>query len=384
MGLPAGERDILFLLSTLGIGGSERKTVRLANSLRRRGHRVTVAYLNAPDTLLRELAPDVRAVHLQRTGKFSLRALRMLERTIRESRIDTVISLNLYAMLYAALVAKYARSLSGVRFIASLNTSTFSGASSMWLYRPLLRGMDLLIFGAEYQREFWLRHYLGGKAPQTRVLYNGIDTTHFSRDEVSPRRPPQWPAGRVVLGSVGRLSPEKSQHLLIRAIAQLHNRGLDVGAVIVGEGSEESELRRLVAELGVEDRVHFPGATADVRPWLAGFDVFVLTSTSVETFSNAVLEALAMGCPVVSSRIGGMPEMLASGGGIIYETGNLGQLVAALDELVSLPERRRALAGQTRESVLKRFSLEAMADAFMALLMIDPRRGPGSENSTYI
>ena len=61
MALPAGGRNILFLLSTLAIGGSERKTVRLANSLSRRGHRVTVAYLNAPDTLRRELAPVVLA-----------------------------------------------------------------------------------------------------------------------------------------------------------------------------------------------------------------------------------------------------------------------------------------------------------------------------------
>jgi len=371
MALPAGERDILFLLSTLAVGGSERKTVRLANALRRRGHRVTVAYLNGPDTLLGELAPDVVAVHLERTRKFSLRALRMLERTIRESRIDTVVSLNLYATLYAALVAKYAWSLSDVRFVASLNTTTFSsagGASRMRLYRPLLRGMDLLIFGAEYQRDLWLRQYLGGKASQTRVLYNGVDTAHFKRDEVRPWRPPQWPAGRVVFGSVGRLSPEKSHHLLIRAVAQLHGRGLDVGAVIVGAGSEENALRRLVTELKVEDRVQLPGTAADVRPYLAGFDAFVLTSTSIETFSNAALEALAMGCPVVSSRIGGMPEMLASGGGIIYDTGNLEQLVTVLEELVSVPERRLALAGQTRESVLTRFSLEAMADAFTALI----------------
>lgn len=368
---PTGGRNILFLLSTLAIGGSERKTVRLANLLSRRGHRVTVAYLNAPDTLRRELAPVVDAVHLERTRKFSLRALRMLERTIRERRIDAVVSLNLYATLYAALVAKYARQLSDVRFIASLNTTTFSsaqGARRMLLYRPLLRSMQLLIFGAEYQRELWLRHYLGNNAPQSRVLYNGVDTAHFNRDDVSPRRAPDWPAGRVVLGSVGRLSPEKSHHLLIRAIAQLQARGLDVGAVIVGEGPEESALRRLVTELGVEDRVHLPGPASDVRPYLAGFDVFVLTSTSIETFSNAALEALAMSCPVVSSRIGGMPEMLAAGGGIIYEAGNLEQLVNALAELASLPERRLALSTQARQSVLQQFSLEAMADAFTALI----------------
>jgi glycosyltransferase involved in cell wall biosynthesis len=246
----------------------------------------------------------------------------------------------------------------------------------MLLYRPLLRSMHLLIFGAGHQRDLWLRHYLGGKAPPTGVLYNGVDTAHFDRARVSPWRP-HWPAGRVVLGSVGRLSPEKSHHLLIRAVAQLHRRGLDVGAVIVGEGPEESALRRLAAELGVEGRILLPGSVGDVRPFLAGFDLFVLTSTSIETFSNAALEALAMSCPVVSSRIGGMSEMLAAGGGITFEAGNLGHLADALAELVTSPERRLTMAVQARESVAQRFSLEAMADDFTELTLY--RRPAGAQ-----
>jgi glycosyltransferase involved in cell wall biosynthesis len=364
-------RNILFLLSTLHIGGSERKTIRLANALVCSGHQVTVAYLNGPQTLLTEIDLAIEAVDLHRTGKFSFASLRRLRQTIVAKRIDTVVCVNLYPALYAGLLAKFSRSLAHVRFIASMNTTEFRTSEHerrMLLYRPLLRSMDLLIFGAEYQRDLWQRNYLGRRAPQTSVLYNGIDIAHFRREHVARWRVPHWPSSRVVVGAVSRLRPEKSHDHLLRAIAELHRRGLDVGAVIVGEGDQDAKLRELVATLKIEDRVHLVGAARDVRPYLAGFDIFVITSTAVETFSNAALEALAMQCPVVSSRIGGMPEMLAFGGGVTYETGNVAELTEALQGLVVSDQLRERLAQQARSAVIQRFSLEAMVESFRSLL----------------
>jgi glycosyltransferase involved in cell wall biosynthesis len=117
--------------------------------------------------------------------------------------------------------------------------------------------------------------------------------------------------------------------------------------------------------------VHFCGAARDVRPYLAAMDAFVLTSTAVETFSNAALEALAMECPVVSSAIGGMPEMLREGGGLIYRTGDLNELVECLSRLVALGSIRELLSQQARAVVLQRFSLEAMVAEFRHLLEVD-------------
>lgn len=364
-------RDILFLVSTLHIGGSELKTVRLANALAGLGHRVTLAYLNGPETLLSEVDRAVTVINLHRTGKFSLRALRALQRLIERNHIDTVVCINLYPALYAGLLARFSRRVAGLRFIASINTTEFGGRRSerrMLLYRPLLRAMDLLVFGAEYQRELWQRVYLGRHPPRSCVLYNGIDVAHFRRDQVSAWRPPQWPAGRIVIGAVGRLRPEKSHDHLVQAVAELQRRGLDVGAVIVGEGEREAALRRLVRELGVEDRVHMSGAARDVRPYLAGFDIFAITSTAVETFSNATLEAFAMGCPVVSSRVGGMSEMLATGGGVTYQAGNVGELVEVLQSLIADEQRRASCAEQARSAVVQRYSLEAMVAAFRELI----------------
>src|SRR5688572_21846985 len=95
----------LFLLSDLGIGGSERKSVRIANALRRGGHDIHLAYLSAPHTLRGSLDPALPTLCLERTGKFSLSALRRLKRYLVEQRISRVVCVNLYPLLYAHAAA---------------------------------------------------------------------------------------------------------------------------------------------------------------------------------------------------------------------------------------------------------------------------------------
>lgn len=364
-------RSVLFLLNSLTVGGSEHKTIRLANGLAAGDRRVTLAYLNGPETLLPELDEAVERVNLRRTGKFSPGAVRRLANLVERNQVDTLLCVNLYPALYAGLLT-WSRRLAHVRFVASINTTDFRTVGlrrRMLLYRPFLRRMDLLLFGAKSQRDLWVRDHLGRNAPQSAVLYNGVDAEHFRKEAVAAWRPAGWPPGRIVLGAVGRLRPEKSHDHLIRAVWELHRRGFDVGAVIVGDGKQEPMLRRLIADLQLQDRICLPGLAQDVRPYLGGFDVFVITSTAVESFSNAALEAFAMSCPVVSSRVSGMPEMLAFGGGATYEIGDVAGLVEALQPLVASDHRRAMLAKQARAAVVQHFGLEAMIGTFRALAL---------------
>jgi glycosyltransferase involved in cell wall biosynthesis len=361
---------VLFVLSSLDVGGSERKTVRLANELHARGRQVAIAYLNGPETLSSDVIPGIAVVPLRRRGKFSFGALRRLRSLVLEQQANVVVAVNLYPALYVALLARLPR-FKHVCFVSSLNTTDLVGpkaSRAIRLYKLVLPAMDLLVFGAEHQRRMWTEKYLNGDSILSGVLYNGIDPAKYRRELIRPWRPEDWPLARDIIGYVGKMRREKSLDHLLRAAAELVKRGFDVGVVLVGEGEQAQALQQLVDELNIRNRVRFVGLVSDVRPYLAGFDVFALTSTSVETFSNAALEALAMQCPLVSSSIGGMPEMLGAGGGKIYATGDVKSLTETLESVLADPRHRDTMGAQGRRTVVQRFSLDAMVDSFDALV----------------
>jgi len=357
---------VMFLVNSLQVGGSERKAVRLANALAARSRKVVLAYLNHPESLLAQVHPAVATTCLERRGKFSTGALRRLSTVIEEHRVATLVAVNLYPALYAVL-AKALCIRHPLRVVASVNTTEFATAKEklqMLLYRHVLRRADLVAFGAEYQRRLWSSRYGTGQTPgRNFVLYNAIDTVEFSKANVVPARIGGLGDCRVILGTVGALRIEKAQIDLVRVVHELAGRGVDAGAIIVGDGPQRPGIEREIQRLGVEQRVCLVGEVRDVRPYLAAMDVFVLPST-VETFSNAVLEAMAMSCPVVASRVGGMEEMLQFGGGRTYSPRNVESLCDALMPLMLDVSARKQLGEQAREAVEQNFSFERMINDF--------------------
>ncbi|MEJ0038411.1 MAG: glycosyltransferase [Gammaproteobacteria bacterium] len=368
------------LLNSLTIGGSETKSVRMANALAERGSDVTVAYLNPPEQLLAEISPLVRVVHLRRSGKFSVGALRRLMSAIRGRDTPVVLAVNLYPSLYAAL----ARAWLGrdrFRLLMSVNTTEFQtrkDARRMTLYRRVLRRADTVIFGAEMQRKLWQQRYriaaeTGRRGTSTAVLYNGVDTDRFAAPCVDRgpmgnlTRPTTLLDTRYIVGTVGKMRPEKAHVDLVAATAALRARGVDVGCVIVGDGIARPRVVEEIERQGLSGFVVLVGETRDVRPHLAQMDVFVLPSTSVETFSNAALEAMACGVPVVCSRIGGMEELIAHGGGISYPPGDLQELTEVLARLLSDDLERARLSRAARHAAVEHFGWDRMVDRFVTL-----------------
>ena len=370
----------MVLLNSLTVGGSETKSVRMANALAERGSDVTVAYLNPPEQLLAEISPLVRVLHLRRSGKFSVGALRRLMKAIRERGNPVVLAVNLYPSLYAAL----ARTLLGrdrFRLLMSVNTTEFQtrrDARRMPLYRRVLKRADTVIFGAEMQRKLWQQRYRIGTSANrggatTAVLYNGVDTDRFSAPcadrgplGTSPR-PRALLETKYIIGSVGKMRPEKAQVDLIAATAALRGRGIDVGCVIVGDGPERPRVVEEIEQQGLSGFVVLVGETRDVRPHLAQMDLFALTSTSVETFSNAALEAMACGIPVVCSRIGGMEELIGHGGGVSYTPGDVQELTEVLARLLCDDLERARLARAARHAAVEFFGWDRMVDRFVTL-----------------
>jgi L-malate glycosyltransferase len=369
-------RTTLFLLSSLGIGGSESKFVKLAGGLAERGARVVLAYLGPPEHLLAQIDPRVTVIALQRRGKFSVRALRTLVATIRSHGVRTVIAVNLYPALYVALARLWIGK-KRFRFFVSANTTDFVTGKQqrqMHMYGRILRQADLIIFGAQVQRQLWRERYgIGDRGRATAVLYNGVDTVRFA-----PRTAAPCSLGlnaRYIIGTVGRLRLEKAQAHLVQATARLRALGFDVGSLIVGDGTERDVIRTEIEKFGLQEYVVLTGAASDVRPFLARMDIFVLPSIGVETFSNAALEAMATGVPVVSSAVGGMQELLAYGGGITYPAGDVERLSEVLAELLADADRRRELGEAAVRAATDHFGWDRTVDAFVALIGDDRADG---------
>lgn len=190
-----------------------------------------------------------------------------------------------------------------------------------------------------------------GKA---RVIYNSIDLGQFGKPGNSRENlRTLWgiPADAVVYGSAGRLIPIKRFDLLIRAFADVASADGRAHLVIAGEGFLYQDLMHLSNELGVGGRVHLVGYQADIAQFWPSVDVGILSSDS-EGLGMALLEACASGVPCIGTRVGGIPEVIKDGAGILAEPGNSGALAEAMKQMLNpsarsqMGRRARAVAGQ--------------------------------------
>ncbi len=199
---------------------------------------------------------------------------------------------------------------------------------------------------------------IGLPTGRAQVVYNGIDLLPYTDVH---RTTAHWTRS-FVIGSVGRLEPEKGMVFLLRAFQHILTMLPQSRLVIVGDGSERGQLEWLARQLTVDRAVQFVGfqQPAKIPAWLRSFDCFVLPSVRREAFGLVVLEALAASCPVVASRLGGIPEIIRDReNGLLVEPGNAEQIAQAVLELYRHPDiaMQRAVKGQAM--VEQFFTLEA-------------------------
>jgi glycosyltransferase involved in cell wall biosynthesis len=211
------------------------------------------------------------------------------------------------------------------------------------------------------------------------VIYSSVDCDHFCPGCAPDlRRQLGIPIEALVVGVVGHLTPRKGQHFLLRAAPAILERVPRACFLFCGEGQFRQRLEQMAAALGVSEQVRFLGFMPDVRPALQSLDVFVLPSER-EALGVALLEAMAMGKPVVGSRVGGIAEAVEHGkSGLLVPPGDVEALAGAVLALLLDGNLRERIGQAARQRALSMFSMPVMVQKTerLYLELISDRTAP--------
>jgi len=369
--------DLLYLVGSLGVGGTERHLSLVLPELARRGWRIEVATLAGDGPFgdpLRAQGIPIRPVDSGRVIPLpKLRGLSVLHGQARalahRLRSDPPRLLHCF-LPSCCIVGGWAAHTTGFSPVAMSRRSQAARPSlflgDKWLERRALR-QAALVFGHSQ----WVLSELAaeGIAPERlRLIHNGIPLSSPPTAEArrSARLMAGWAEDEVVVAMVANLIPYKGHADLIMGIAGIAGRWR---LVLIGGGSEShvSELRARVSALSIEERVDFLGPRHDVAHLLAGADVGVLASHH-EGFSNALLEYMAAGLPVVATATGGNLDTVEDGiSGLLVPVGVPLALGEAVSRLLEDAPLRRLMGKAGRARVEAKFSLDACVDAYDAV-----------------
>ncbi len=239
---------------------------------------------------------------------------------------------------------------------------TVTSAIIRLLERLLAKITDRIVTLTDRGAQEHVQYKIAG-AEKFATIHSGIDLIHFRSVQVNPavkRKELGLPPEGPIIGTLGRLVPIKGQEWLLKAAPRVLAEFPQACFVIIGDGPMLGELRQLTSQLGIGLRVVFLGAREDVPECLAALDLFVLPSLN-EGMGRALLEAMAVGCPVVATCVGGIPDIVADGAtGLLVPPRDDRALAEAILTLLRDRSRRAAYGEAARRHVDGRFDVKTM------------------------
>jgi len=353
---------VCYLIDRLNRAGTETQLLALIRALDRR--RVEPALVLLDGTDAESLALEPADCPVLRLGLRSLRApaaltaAARLTRFWREHRTEVAQVYFLDSTYFGVPLAR----LAGVPRVVRVrnNLGHWLTPKHRRLGRVVSRLVDVTLTNCESARQALLRAE-GGAARKVVVLENGVDLPRFAALPLPAggRRAPR-------VGAVANLRPVKAIDLFIQAAARVRDEFPDATFHVAGEGEQRPELERLIAELGLTGQFHLHGAVADVPAFLASLDVAVLCSHA-EGMSNALLEAMAAGRPVVATDVGANGHLLRGGElGLLVPPGDEAALAGAIGRVLRDPAEGVRLGEAARRHVQTYYSRDAMRQRFEA------------------
>ena len=351
---------VIVVSPRLESGGLQRYLIAVARGLMERGHEIVVAYGGEPSAQERWLRE--REIRVERVAREILDARTTprwaigLRRLVAKERPDVVHAHSLTAGAVAALVAPRTP-----RLVTLHGVLAGREKRDAWLARVLSARITAV-------SDALARQFLSFQPSlEIEVVRSGIDVAEF--DRLARETGPTLPAGGPCFVCVARHDPPKGVDLVIEAFAAVAAELPTAVLVLVGDGPAADAYRARVEVLGLGERVLFAGDIVNPAPVIAAADVAVLASRQEGGAPLAVLEAFALGLPVVATAVGGIPEIVEHGrSGELVAPENVAGLAAALGRVGADLHRARAMGAAGRRRVEECFSLEHLVDRHESIL----------------
>ena len=355
--------DVVLLLTSFDVGGTERQMVELARRLDQSRFRPHLACFHQRGRLLDEIPARIPVRAFPLKGFATPRALGQLGafaawcRSIGAAIVHT-------CDLYGNIFGLPGAALAGVPVRIGNRREILTGdksRSQLTGQRLAYRAAHVIVANSSAARDQLERE--GVPPDRIRLIANGLDPLHFT--PAAPRAVVE----RVVM--VANLRAEKGHDTLLAAVPRILERHPQASFTLVGEGPRREPLEVLARALGIDGRVHFVGECRDVGAVLREHDLFVLPSRS-EAFPNALIEAMATALPVVATSVGGIPEVVRHGvNGRLVPPDDVEALAAAVCALMADPAAAAALGQAARRDVERHYTIDRMVERFEQLYLAE-------------
>jgi glycosyltransferase involved in cell wall biosynthesis len=371
---------VLHLSSSSGPGGAEAVVASLAAGLSPSRHRSLVCLFR--DGWLRErcerLGLETHVIPIR--GMLDVGWLRRFTRLLRDREVALVHAHEFGANTYGTLAARLAR----VPVVATVHGRSYyaDNGRRRLAYRVVSRTARMVAVSEDVKR--FLVESAGVPAARVRVVHNGIDTASPVADATRARLLAELgiQPGQGIVTVVGSLYDVKGHRHLLDAVPEIVKACPTAVFLLAGRGDREAALREQARSLGIDGHVRFLGLRRDVPALLAIADLFVLPSLS-EGLSIALLEAMAAGRAVVTTRVGGNPELVVDGEtGVLVPPADAPALASAVSRLLADRAEAGRLGDNGRRHAGSRFSLVAMVRAYEAIYAAALGRTPEPSTSS--
>lgn len=361
------KNKLIFISHGLNIGGAEKFLISLANSLCLEFN-TSILAISPGDALLHELAKEVNYSEIKRNRKFDLKTILSLRKILKENPTSIICTMDFFCFLYYRL-ASFGLKKSDKVFISYHSTilKNFKENFLTFIYTRFIRKKDMVLTVCNNQAVYTAEKFRI-KLNQFYSIYNGVNVEYWKEENSQDikkqiRTKYNIPLDANLIVITAALREEKNHVLGIRALKYLHEKLNNFSyLLIVGDGTFLNDIKKEVNECKLNEYVIFAGSQNDVKPFYYASNIFTLTSFT-ETFSIAVLEAMACGLPCVITNVGGANEIISDGfNGFLTEVNDI-----SVAENWNTALNQNFSKNDIQKYVFEKFNLEDMVKKYYTI-----------------